>query len=144
MKKMMIRTYSELVKMGSFIDRFNYLKLNGSVGKPTFGYDRYLNQKFYTSNEWRTLRNHIIVRDRGCDLGDSDHEILGKVIIHHMNPMDIQSLIRNISENMDPEFLICVSHATHNAIHYGDESLLPTDLVERQPGDTSPWLTNRN
>lgn len=136
-----IRTYSELIRIPTFEDRFRYLKLRGKVGEDTFGFDRYFNQKFYRSSEWKRIRARVIVRDGACDLGIPDREILGKVIIHHMNPFGIEDLTGdNAKDLLDPEFLICVSHETHNAIHYGDESLLPEIFVERRPNDTCPWL----
>ena len=136
-----IRTYSELIRIPTFEDRFRYLKLYGRVGEDTFGFDRYFNQKFYRSYEWKQIRNQVIVRDRACDLGIPDREIFGKVIIHHMNPFRIEDLSGDSVKNLlNPEYLICVSHETHNAIHYGDESLLPEIFVERSPNDTCPWL----
>lgn len=135
----MIRTYSELCKLPTFKDRFNYLSLDGLVGQDTFGFERYLNQRFYRSKEWKQLRNKIIVRDNGCDLGINGREIFGRVIIHHMNPVGVED-IENASEYLlNPEYLICVSHLTHNAIHYGDESIFPEEFVERSPGDTKLW-----
>lgn len=135
----MIRTYSELCKLPTFKERFNYLSLDGLVGQDTFGFERYLNQRFYRSKEWKQLRNKIIVRDNGCDLGIDGREIFGRVIIHHMNPVGVED-IENASEYLlNPEYLICVSHLTHNAIHYGDESIFPEEFVERSPGDTKLW-----
>jgi hypothetical protein len=134
-----IRTYSELQLERSFEDRFRYLALRSSVGVSTFGFDRWINQQFYTSQEWRNVRHLVIARDEGLDLGVPDHEIHDKVIIHHMNPMTIDDLEHGDSSIIDPEFLITTSHRTHNAIHYGDESLLPKQLVERRPGDTRLW-----
>lgn len=136
---MTIRRYGEMIRLHSFEERFRYLALRGSVGKATFGYDRYINQRFYRSAEWRRLRNEIIVRDNGCDLGISDREISGAVYIHHMNPMTVESISEGDPDILDPEFLISVTHLTHNAIHYGDESLLPKLPVERRPGDTKLW-----
>lgn len=136
-----IRTYSELIRIPTFEDRFRYLKLRGKVGEDTFGFDRYFNQKFYRSSEWKRIRDHVIVRDGACDLGIPDREILGKVIIHHMNPFRLEDLMGdNAKDLLNPEFLICVSHETHNAIHYGDETLLPQIFVPRKPNDTCPWL----
>ena len=137
---MMIRTYSELIQLPTFRQRFEYLKLSGSVGKATFGYDRYLNQRFYTSKEWKDLRNEIIVRDNGCDLGLEDYEIRGRILIHHMNPI-VDDDIVNVSDYlMNPEYLICVSHDVHNAIHYGNDDILRTkEYVPRRPNDTCPW-----
>jgi len=135
-----IRTYSELSKIDNFVDRFNYLSLKGTVAEETFGFDRYLNQKFYRSTEWRRLRNQIIVRDNGCDLGMAGHDIFDRIIIHHMNPLRLNDIINSTDYLLNPEYLICVSRLTHNAIHYGDESLLAsTDIIERKPNDQSPW-----
>ena len=134
-----VRTYSEMRRLNTFEERFEYLKLNGSVGRSTFGYDRYINQKFYTSREWRNLRHQIIVRDNGMDLGIEDHEISGSVLIHHMNPITAEHIQHNDPDILNPEFLITVSHNTHNAIHFGDASLLPRPFVERRPGDTILW-----
>lgn len=135
----MIRTYSDLIEIPDFDGRYQYLRLNGSVGRPTFGYERWLNQAFYTSREWRTLRHHIIARDEGLDLGVEPYEIYGKPIIHHMNPIDREDIRAGDEAILDPEFLITTSLRTHNAIHYGDEKQLPRPFVGRQPGDTSPW-----
>lgn len=135
----MIKTYSELITIPTFEGRFRYLKLDGVVGKSTFGFDRYLNQQFYTSKEWKRIRNEVILRDNGLDLGMEDHEIAGKIYIHHMNPILANDIVDRTRYLLDPEFLICVSHNTHNAIHYGDEGLLPKPLVERRPNDTCPW-----
>lgn len=136
-----IKTYSELIRLSTFEDRFRYLSLHGKVGLDTFGFDRYFNQKFYRSAEWRRVRNQVIVRDGACDLGVEGREIPGKVIIHHMNPFTIDDLTgENALDLLNPEYLICVSHETHNAIHYGDENFLPEIFVERKPGDTCPWL----
>ena len=135
-----IRTYSELSRIDNFMDRFEYLSLKGTVAEETFGFDRYLNQKFYRSTEWRRLRNQIIVRDNGCDLGISGHDIFEHIFIHHMNPLKVEDLINSTDYLLNPEYLICVSRLTHNAIHYGDKSLLPSmDLVERKPNDQCPW-----
>lgn len=135
----MIRTYSELRRIESFEDRFRYLALRGEVGRSTFGFDRYINQKFYTSSEWRHIRNQIIVRDNGCDLGVAGYEIHDRIYIHHLKPMTIVD-IRYADESMlDPNNLISTTHQTHNAIHYGDERLLPRPFVERKPGDTKAW-----
>ena len=136
----MIRRYSELIQLSSFEERFNYLKLHGNVGYETFGFDRYLNQKFYKSAEWKHIRDIVIVRDMGCDMALHDHDIGGKIIIHHMNPMSIEDLETNPSLLLDPEFLVCVSQETHNAIHYGDDSILNKNkFEERVPNDTIPW-----
>ena len=136
---MRIRTYSELSRLSSFEDRFEYLKLSGQVGVATFGFDRYINQSFYTSTQWRQVRDKIIARDLGLDLGADGHEIYDRVIIHHMNPMVPEDIIHGDEDILDPEYLISTSHRTHNAIHYGDSSLLPKPLVERRPGDTRLW-----
>lgn len=135
----MIRTYSELRTYKTFIDRYNYLKLRGSVGMETFGYDRYLNQVLYRSRRWRRTRDGIILRDNGCDLGVEGYDIYDKIIIHHMNPLTIEDIEDDADEIYDPEFLISVSFNTHQAIHYGDESLLPKEPIERKPYDTCPW-----
>lgn len=134
-----IRTYSELIQLPTFEERFDYLRLDGVVGKDTFGFDRYLNQQFYRSSEWKRIRNRVIVRDNGCDLGIDDYEIHGRILIHHMNPISIEDLQRMSDLLMNPEYLICVSHRTHNAIHYGDESLIVTAPIERTQNDTCPW-----
>lgn len=135
----MIRSYRELRRLDTFEERYRYLALHGEVGRPTFGFDRYINQQFYRSRQWRHLRNTVIVRDNGCDLGIDGFEIHERIIIHHMNPMTVDDLVDGEDDILDPEFLICVSHQTHNAIHYGDEELLPRPLVERSPGDTKLW-----
>lgn len=136
---MSIKTYSELITIPTFEERFRYLKMQGVVGEETFGYDRYLNQLFYTSPEWRRVRRDVIVRDNGCDLGIWDREIQGLITVHHINPITIDD-IRNRSEFLlNPDYLICVSDLTHKAIHYGDERLLIAAPVERRPNDTCPW-----
>lgn len=136
-----MRCYSELVQLHSFEERFKYLSLLGTVGNETFGFDRYLNQKFYKSIEWKHIRNFIIVRDNGCDMGLSDYPIGGKIMIHHMNPVSTEALESSRWDDLlNPEFLISVSMDTHNAIHYGDEKILnKVDVVERTAGDTIPW-----
>lgn len=136
---MTTRSYSELIRLSSFEDRFRYLSLRGQVGEATFGFDRYINQAFYRSAQWRHIRNDVIVRDNGCDLGVDGFEIHERIIIHHMNPMRVADIIGDDASILDPEFLICVTHNTHNAIHYGDERLLPRPLIERKPGDTKLW-----
>ena len=136
---MKIRTYSELMKFDNFIDRYNYLKLGGKVGEETFGFDRYLNQQFYKSKEWLRLRDEIIIRDKACDLGIPDREIPSRIIIHHMNPITKNDIINQTEFLLNPEYMICVTKRTHDAIHYGDESLLFTGLVERTKNDTCPW-----
>ena len=135
----MIRTYSELCKLKSFEDRYNYLRLHGQVCKETFGFDRYLNQIIYKLPEWKSVRDKVIVRDCGCDLGMEGYEIQGKIIVHHMNPITMDDIINKRDWIYDPEFLICTVHNTHNAIHYGDENLLFKGPVVRTPNDTCPW-----
>ena len=137
-----IRTYSELIQLPTFEERFDYLRLDGVVGKDTFGFDRYLNQQFYRSSEWKRIRNQVIVRDNGCDLGIDGFEIHGRILIHHMNPISIEDLQHVSDLLMNPEYLICVSHRTHNAIHYGDERLIVTAPIERSQNDTCPWRHN--
>lgn len=137
----MIRSYSELSTIESFGDRFKYLALYGSTSDLTFGNDRYLNQRFYKSNEWKRVRNEVIVRDLGLDLGVIGHEIYGAIYIHHMNPVSIKDLTDNSRLVFDPEYLITVSLQTHNALHYGDTSYLAATVTERKPGDTCPWKT---
>lgn len=134
-----IRTYTELSELDSFEDRFEYLKLSGSIGKETFGYDRYLNQRFYNSVEWKRIRDKVILRDLGCDLACEDREIYGKILIHHMNPLLPKDIIHLSEYVMNPEYLITTTHETHNAIHYGDISILTTRPVERTKNDTCPW-----
>ena len=136
---MIIRTYSELSLLPTFEERYRYLRLTGQVGQETFGFDRYLNQVFYRSQRWKKIRDHVIIRDNGCDLGVEGYEIHGRIIIHHMNPITIEDIERESSYLLDPEFLICTVHNTHNAIHYGDERLLITAPVERTINDTCPW-----
>lgn len=134
-----IKTYSELILLPTFKERFRYLKIGGQVGKATFGYDRWLNQQFYQSPEWRRLRNYIIDRDNACDLGIPGREIYKYVVIHHINPITKQDILDRSDFLMNPEYLICVTDKTHKAIHYGDESLLYTEPVERTRFDTCPW-----
>ena len=137
---MIIKSYSELIKIPTYKERFEYLKLDGIVGKDTFGYDRYLNQAFYNSPEWRRFRRDIIIRDNGCDLACEGYEIRGKIILHHINPITQDDLIRRRRDVLfDPENIICVTHNTHNAIHYGDANLLITGPIERTANDTCPW-----
>lgn len=137
--KMSIRTYSELITLPTFEERFKYLQLNGQVGKDTFGFDRYINQNFYRSLEWKRVRDKVILRDNGCDLGVEGYEIHGRILIHHMNPITIKD-IESMSEYLlNPEYLISTVHNTHNAIHYGDESLLITAPIERRKNDTCLW-----
>lgn len=139
MKNMSIKTYSELITIPTFKDRFEYLKIGGRVGEETFGFDRYLNQTFYKSPEWRAVRDIVIIRDCGCDLAMPGHEIFGKILVHHMNPITMDDIIHRSKYLLDPEFLICTIKNTHNAIHYGDGSLLITGPIERTPNDTCPW-----
>lgn len=134
-----IRTYSELIRVSTFEERYEYLALRGIVGDTTFGHDRYMNQQFYRSREWRQMRHQIISRDRGCDLGMPGYEIHQSPIIHHMNPMNVDDIVNGDSSILDPEYLITVSLRTHNAIHYGDASLLVKPIVARRPGDTKLW-----
>ena len=136
---MIIRTYSELIKLPTFEERFQYLKLNGDVGVETFGFDRYLNQAFYSSDEWKSIRNQVIIRDNGCDLGIEGREIYKRIIIHHMNPITKEDLLYRTEYLLDPEYMICTMKNTHDAIHYGDENLLFKEPVERKPNDTCPW-----
>lgn len=135
----MIRTYSEMAARATFLSRAQYLFLNGVVGEETFGAERYLNQIFYTSRRWKAARDVVIIRDEGCDLGVMGHEIHDKVLVHHINPITLQQIKEQDPVLFDPENLILVSHNTHNAIHYGNESLLPQPLVERKPGDHLLW-----
>lgn len=136
----MIRTYDEIIKRQTFLQRFNYLKLGDKIGKETFGYDRYLNQRFYKTPEWKKIRDEIIIRDDGCDLGHPDFPIYGRIIIHHMNPLTKDDILHSTEYLLDPKYLICVSHDTHNAIHYGSSDLLLIDEpVIRKPNDTCPW-----
>lgn len=134
-----IKTYSELIKLPTFEERYRYLRLSGRVGKDTFGFDRYTNQNFYRSKEWKRIRDEVIVRDNGCDLGIEDRIIHGKILIHHMNPITDRDILDLTEFLLDPEYLICVTHTTHNAIHYGDEDLLITNPVVRTRNDTCPW-----
>lgn len=136
---MIIRTYSELIKLPTFEERFQYLKLDGDVGVETFGFDRYLNQAFYSSDEWKSIRNQVIIRDNGCDLGIEGREIYKRIIIHHMNPITKEDLLYRTEYLLNPEYMICTMKNTHDAIHYGDENLLFKEPVERKPNDTCPW-----
>ena len=137
----MIRTYSEMIQLSSYEDRLRYLKLDGVVANETFGFDRYLNQRFYKSPEWKKVRQQVIIRDQGRDLACDDHDIYGQIIVHHMNPISLDEIENNPEILLDPEYLVCVSLDTHNLIHYGDvNSNLNKDIVvERRPGDTCPW-----
>lgn len=136
---MSIKTYSELIALPTFEERFEYLRLDGSVGEQTFGFDRYINQIFYQSYEWKKIRDFVIIRDNGCDLGVDDYEIRGKILIHHMNPITVKDIETCSEFLLNPEYLISTTHMTHNAIHYGDEHLLPKGPIERKKYDTCPW-----
>lgn len=136
---MKIRTYSELSTLRTFEERFHYLQLNGIVGRETFGFDRYLNQALYKSPEWRSVRQSVIIRDNGCDLGSIDREIGGKILIHHINPIMPKDILEESVFLLDPEYLISTSHITHNAIHYGNDDLLIKEPMERTKNDTCPW-----
>lgn len=136
----MIRDYNTLQKIRYFEDRFEYLKLNGKVGESTFGFERYLNQIVYRSVRWRRLRDEIIIRDNGCDLGVEGYEIYDTIYVHHMNPLTMKEIEEDDNVIYDSNFLICVSFNTHNALHYGDESLLVKEPIERKRNDTCPWL----
>ena len=136
---MKIRTYSELILLPTFEERFEYLRLDGKVGEDTFGFDRYLNQLFYRSQEWRKIRDYVIVRDNACDLGVEGCDIYSKVLIHHMNPITARDIEKRTELLLDPEYLICTTHNTHNAIHYGDENLIIKSPIVRTKNDTCPW-----
>lgn len=135
----MTLTYNELAMRDTFLGRFRYAVLGGELGVATFGFDRHLNQAFYASREWKQARDEAIIRDNGCDLGVPGHEIMDRVLVHHMNPITVQDLAHFNPEILNPEYLICVSMRTHNAIHFGDERQLPEPFVERRPGDTTLW-----
>lgn len=136
---MSIKTYSELILLPTFEERFKYLQLNGRVGDDTFGFDRYINQKFYRSAEWKRIRDYIIIRDNGCDLAVDGYEIHGRILIHHINPITISDIKFSTEYLMNPDYLICVTHSTHNAIHYGDEKQIITGPIVRTKNDTCPW-----
>lgn len=136
---MNIRRYSELITMPTFKERYEYLRLGGQVGKETFGFDRYLNQVFYRSKEWKSIRDYVITRDNGCDLGIEGREIPGRILIHHMNPITAEDIYNRSEFLLDPEYLISTIKITHDAIHYGDESLLLSEPIERTKNDTCPW-----
>lgn len=138
-QKMTIRTYSELITLPTFEERYEYLRLNGAVGEETFGFDRYINQLFYKSREWRAIRDKVIIRDNGCDLGMEGHDIYGKIIVHHMNPIAKEDILTMSDFLLNPEYLICTIKNTHDAIHYGDENLLFKAPIERTKYDTCPW-----
>lgn len=135
----MNKTYTELMEIDSFRKRYRYLKIGGKVGEETFGHGRYLNQVLYGSSEWKNLRSRVIVRDNGRDLSHTDYPIVGRIIVHHINPITKDDILRRDPKVFDMENLICVSHMTHEAIHYGDIELLPKDYVPRSPNDTCPW-----
>jgi len=136
---MIVRSYSELKQFHTFDERFEYLKLEGGVGRATFGFDRYLNQQFYTSREWQDVRSHVIVRDDGCDLGIFGHEINISPLIHHMNPMTPEDILHRSDWILDPEYLILTMHRTHNDLHFGVKKLYPRVVTERMPSDTKLW-----
>lgn len=139
-QRIMIKTYTELSKLRTFKERFDFLRLDGKVGADTFGFDRIINQRFYRSSEWKRVRDKVIVRDNGCDLGIEGHEIYGqRIIIHHLNPISLNDIELSTEFLLNPEYLITTIHSTHNAIHYGDESLLALTPVERVKNDTCPW-----
>lgn len=135
----MTRTYAELITLPTFEERFRYLQLSGKVGRETFGFDRYLNQVFYRSKEWKSVRDFVILRDNGCDLGAEGFDIYGRILIHHMNPISAKDITDRADILLNPEYLITTCHNTHNAIHYGDESLMITMPTERRPNDTCLW-----
>lgn len=134
-----IRTYSELCRLETFDERFEYLKLGGGIGRDTFGFDRWMNQQFYTSTEWKTVRRHVLLRDDACDLGVRGYDIPMRPLIHHINPMLPEDIIHGESWILDPEFLITTSHTTHNDIHFGVSKKMPKVALERTPGDTRLW-----
>lgn len=136
---MIIRTYSELSKLKTFEERYKYLRLDGEVGAETFGFDRFMNQVFYKSREWKSVRDTVIIRDNGCDLGMEGYEIYGRILIHHMNVISKQDIENRSKYLLDPEYLICTTHGTHNAIHYGDDGLLIKTPIERNKNDMCPW-----
>lgn len=134
-----VRSYSEMIEFKTFDERYDYLRLRASVGETTFGFDRWVNQQFYRSTQWRRIRDVVIVRDLGCDLAIEGRDIFDRIIIHHMNPMQMSDIDEGDPDILNPEYLITVTHNTHNAIHYGDASLLVQPVVPRRPGDTRPW-----
>ena len=133
------KTYSELIRLEKYMDRYQYLMLSGRVGQETFGYERFLNQSLYKSYEWRSVRDEVIVRDHGCDLGMEGYEIYGSIIVHHMNPITMDDIQNRNEDIFNPEYLVSTSFSTHNAIHYGDERLLITEPIIRTKNDTCPW-----
>lgn len=136
---MKIKSYSEMCSFSTFIERFNYLKLNGKVGAETFGFDRYLNQVLYCSQEWKRFRRQVIIRDNGCIFGLDGYDINGRLIVHHINPITLEQIEQRDPMIFSMENVVCVTHNVHEAIHYGDESLIPTDPIIRKPNDTCPW-----
>jgi 5-methylcytosine-specific restriction endonuclease McrA len=137
-----IRTYSELAELDSFLERYEYLALRGQVGCETFGFDRWINQRFYTSPQWRRIRRDVIARDEGCDLGVLGRDIHSRIIVHHLNPLTQDDIVHGTSNALNPEYMISTTHDTHNAIHYGDATLLRQDHIPRRPGDTQLWQRN--
>lgn len=135
----MIRTYSELIKLPTFMERYQYLRLDGKVGEETFGFDRWLNQLFYKDPEWLSIRNEVIIRDNGCDLAMPDREIHSRILVHHMNPISKDDILSRSDFLLNPEYLICTVKNTHDAIHYGDQNLLMSDPIKRTQNDTCPW-----
>lgn len=142
MKRNGIKTYSELITLPTFEERYEYLRIGGRVGEETFGFDRYLNQIFYKSKEWLSIRDQVIARDNGCDLGIPGREIHRRILIHHMNPITVEDILNRSDFLLNPEYLICTVKNTHDAIHYGDENLLNKDPIERTKNDTCPWRRN--
>ena len=139
MRKLMIRTYSHLSQLTTFEERFDYLSLKGQVGEETYGFDRWMNQQFYKSREWKQIRYYVIERDAGCDLGIPGREIQSHIIVHHINPILVKDITDSTEFLLNPEYLICTTERTHNAIHYGDKNLLLTMPPERKKNDTCPW-----
>ena len=135
----MMKSYTELIAIPDYLDRFNYLKMQGAIGERTFGGYRYLNQQLYQSDEWKKVRREIILRDDGCDLGHPDHPLFSEVLIHHINPISVEDVLERHPRVFDLDNLICCSHRTHNAIHYGDDKQLVTGPIIRAPNDTCPW-----
>lgn len=136
---MTIKTYSELITLPTFEQRYEYLRLYGKVGEETFGFDRYLNQMFYNTSEWKSLRDYVIIRDKGCDLAIEGREIYGRIYIHHLNPITVKDIVNRSDYLLNPEYLICTTKTTHDAIHYGDKNLLITEPIARTRNDTCPW-----
>lgn len=136
---MTIKTYSELITLPTFEQRYEYLRLYGKVGEETFGFDRYLNQMFYNTSEWKSLRDYVIIRDKGCDLAIEGREIYGRIYIHHLNPITVKDIVNRSDYLLNPEYLICTTKNTHDAIHYGDKNLLITEPIARTRNDTCPW-----